>query len=251
MSEARRRVIDCGVISWTAYFTTLPSNGKRTGITCRRSIFTLLPQGTVPCSTILSSKNWTILQFRMAAIQIACCYRIGAQQSFTWTSAGNVVETAVAPFVQLELYLRISSFTGNYFYPCAWERQLHEKDMHLDTCCASETVSDSTLSAYLSQNQFTSYTSAIERSNIKKLQTSHLFCRSLGIFPFGVQMMNCSYSSQGFGIAVDCRTSCFMNFQGNLERIRCCTNIGFCISCKNPEKQKLENRWPCFPEISG
>jgi hypothetical protein len=48
MSEARRRVIDCGVMSWTAYFTTLPSNGKRTGMTCRRTIFILLPRAPCP-----------------------------------------------------------------------------------------------------------------------------------------------------------------------------------------------------------
>jgi hypothetical protein len=29
-------------------------------------------------------------------------------------------------------------------------------------------------------------------------------------------MMNCSYPSQGFGIAVDCRT-CFMTFRGTLK----------------------------------
>jgi hypothetical protein len=81
-----------------------------------------------------------------------------------------------------------------------------------------------------------------------KLHTS--FVAVSDSFLSGFKWWICSYPSQGFGMAVDCR-NCFMTFQGNLERIRCCTNIGFCISCKNPEKQKLENRWPCLPEISG
>jgi hypothetical protein len=225
-------------------------------MTCRRTIFTLLPRAPCPARPFcrLRTERYFNLgwrQFKSLGLdaysndttdseqsrasfehQLVMLLRPLLRRSCNWNSTWEFLRSRVTIFthaLEKDSYMRKT---------CIW------------ILVASETVSDSTFSAYLLQNQFTSYTSAIERSNIKKLQTSHLFCRSLGFFPFEVQMINRSYASQGFGIPVDCRTG-FMNFQGNLERIRCCTNVSFCISCKNPEKQKLEKRWPCFSEISG